>query len=221
EDNTEPQLGTGKHARKRASVTRGISSLLSNGGLMYAVTVFVHWFRFQICCVKSLEDAVEKHVMLISIVERIRKNSSGPLKDSAQSADGGHPEEPKIWLEMNIPACHWIGRELRTPSFRMKDLELLDEPLWQLRAARGIFKPGRLSFRGSLMHLEQMWLQIRQAYLDLLVALGKDIAPAAARLDLLFSKHEPHREKIWRRWNLRMMRRSEEEQTRRAKAKRK
>ena len=150
---------------------------------MYAVTVFVHWFRFQIRYVKSLEDAVEKHVMLISIVERIRKNSSGPLKDSAQSADGGHPEEPKTWLEMNIPACHWIGRELRTPSFRIIDLELLDEPLLRLRAARGIFKPGRPSFQGSLMHLEQMWLQIKQAYLDLLVALGKDIAPAAARLD--------------------------------------
>ena len=199
--------------------TRGFWGYQSGGKQYYYVQVSMGWLYMQSWQVKSVEDAVERHVVLICILDHMRKSPAANWNDRVQCAVkeviqefGKQPEELKISFRLVVPSSYWIGRSLYTPTFRTEDLALLDEPLSRLRAARGITKRGDKSHLCSPTQLEHMWLQIKQAYLDVLAKFGKDTVRAAAQLDLLFSKQEPHREEIWRRQNERLMRRAEKEQ---------
>jgi len=172
----------------------------------------------KVCYLKTLEEAIDQHIILTSICQRIRGADCPSMKERVLRAvnsvlleHGFAQTEFKLVVDISVPAKHWIGRDLYMSGFKLKNIDALIAlaSMWhRVRDARGPVS------RGSYFNFaptDATWLRLREIYLDFTSMRGKDRVDARRKIDRLFEERSPVRERIWSHWNLYMMRAEREQ----------
>eukprot|EP00435_Cladocopium_sp_Y103_P069768 s118_g33.t3 len=204
-----------KRKMKKVQVV-GVNSFERRNQKFYRCVSRAEWMILKICYLKTLEEAIDQHIVLTSICERIRGADCPSMKErileavnSALLEHGFAQTDFKLVVDIYVPAKHWIGRDLYMSGFRLKNIDALASMWHRVRDARGPVS------RGSYFNFaptDATWLRLREIYLDFTSMRGKDREDAGRKIDRLFEQRSPVRERIWSRWNLYMMRRAEREQ---------
>ena len=192
----------------------------------YEAYVFVDWLLLKWKKLKSLEEAIDTHILLTSFVEQVRMNQCLDIKkrilfalDSAlQEHSTVCADKANLCFKIQVPSTHWTGRQLMTPTFQMHELDLLADSWLKLREARG-HSSGRVKVGGRGMlyrmtpaEMDQTWARVRGVYLQIKRQRGHNVEEAEKKLETMVTQRAPFRERVWRSWNLVMMRRAERQQ---------
>ena len=204
-----------KQKMKKVQVV-GVNSFERFNQKFYRCASRAEWMILKVCYLKTLEEAIDQHIMLASICERIRAADCPSMKERMLRAVNSVLLEHsfaqtdfKLVVDISVPAKHWIGRDLYMSGFKLKNIDALASMWHRVRDARGPVS------RGSYFNFaptDATWLRLREIYLDFTSMRGKDCVDARRKIDRLFEQRSPVRERIWSRLNLYMMRRAEREQ---------
>lgn len=209
---------------------RGIASEVKQGQVWYRSTTTLGMIQLVSRKVRDLAQAVDFLVILTNIkqcviTKMVDDSCASTMDENFQSLEykfqkalhatlheHGCDAEKDLGLRFTVcvPTKWWIGTNLRTPWFRMSELQRGLQTWRQLREARGEVRCGRHNFRSSSpKQLQSTWTQVRRAYLESLEEKGHTQATAAARLDALEEAHRPWLEREIERWNRTAMVREE------------
>lgn len=216
--NNGPQSQTGRATQAEASrkrkrswkqtCTAGIYSFDRYNKKVYRCSASADWLQFVVTYIKTLEEAIDHHIILTAVAQQLRSDRDAPLQErllnavhSVLAQHGIAPADFKFLINIQVPASQWIGRGLFIGCFRLQDSALVGETWARLREARAETRS------------DVAWLRLREIYLDVYsTRLGKSRVKMAQEIDRRFDERAPCREKIASKWNLSMMRRAEREQ---------
>eukprot|EP00435_Cladocopium_sp_Y103_P015490 s1698_g3.t2 len=197
--------------------------------LFYCATVAVEGLRIKAVCVRTLEEAIDIHLLIVAIAECVRRNCSSHIKDkilqsihevSVEHAVCEQDLSRKLRFYFVLETRLWIGVPLMTPCYRVRNLDEFDDVVLRFQAARGNDKiftgAGRHGILTALPHrdVEERWCQIRDVFLDVKEGRGQDRKDWMIKLDQMYQNRAPVRDELWRRFNETKMRRCESEQRR-------
>ena len=210
--------------------SRGRSPRASGQGITakaqnYDAYVSVEWIHVKCRGLKTLEEAIDTHILLTEVAERVRNDQTSSMKDRLLQAidvtskeHGIHVDKAKIALRIQVPSSHWTGRGLMTPVFPISEIDAFAQFWLKLREARG-HSSGKvkiggkgMAFRMTPAEMDEMWSRVREVYLDLRAQRGQNREEVARRLDAVVAQRAPFRKRIWRAWNQAMMQRAERQQ---------
>lgn len=211
------QIKPGRRRQKTHRLITGISSFTHWNRTFFRCQARAEWMTLKVTHVMTLEEAIDRHIILTGICERIRSSSSASMKDRILGAveavlpEHGGPlaEELKIVVEITVPAKHWIGRDILLSGFKLKDIDVLADIWHRIKDARG---PVCKRAWFDITPPDDTWKRLRQVCVDFHATRGN--SAAVEKLDHWFEELAPQRERKLSRWNCIMMRRAEQEQRR-------
>jgi len=105
-----------------------------------------------------------------------------------------------------VAAKYWVGNTLRTPRFRVSNLDHGVQAWLRLNEARALIFQGRTNRftilrRHTPLQLSAAWARLRETYIDVWVQAGCSRETVVARLCNLEKRHQCCRQRMTARWH--------------------
>ena len=143
---------------------------------LYLVLVVVHNIELFSAGTTDLANAVDLHIALTALKRRITKNPAlmERFHDEVEYALREHdisPEQARLSVRIHFPVHHWTGRGLRSPTYRLENVQnalALWKDLQQARLEYTGFgaKKGGVYFLHTPASVENAWKRISAVYIE-------------------------------------------------------
>eukprot|EP00927_Polykrikos_kofoidii_P085338 TRINITY_DN9260_c0_g1_i1.p1 TRINITY_DN9260_c0_g1~~TRINITY_DN9260_c0_g1_i1.p1 ORF type:complete len:646 (-),score=81.52 TRINITY_DN9260_c0_g1_i1:81-2018(-) len=217
--------------RGRVAATARLRGIIHHSQGFYVANIGFACMRLSARCRRSLERALDDHILLVAIKARMTiwsPDSHGELKtpqrmfeDELRSAipevleeNGINKEQFHFTIRAYVPTKYWIGRPLMSPTYTQKSLDTALH-FWRcFREARGerSVGGGGMLARYSPAEAAQIWGRVREVYLEAWAQRGANVCLLCEKLDALEAANAQSCRRKVERWEGIRMQREERSQ---------
>eukprot|EP00927_Polykrikos_kofoidii_P018254 TRINITY_DN18425_c0_g1_i1.p1 TRINITY_DN18425_c0_g1~~TRINITY_DN18425_c0_g1_i1.p1 ORF type:complete len:334 (+),score=54.58 TRINITY_DN18425_c0_g1_i1:136-1137(+) len=197
----------------------GITRVLLNGNYFYGARILLDGLVLRARRSRSLERALDDHILLLAIKARVRIWSSAShgeltspprtFEDKLRSAipevleeNGVESSQFGLYIRVSVPANYWIGRRLLSPIYTLDSLDAVLNLWRKFREARGELGVGRANLRYCCSPEEatHIWERLRDVYSAAWVQRGTDVRLVNEKLSALEATTAQHRRNHVKHW---------------------